>query len=226
MVVLAFAFLGIYAAPILRPAMPSALAEVLSALNWIVWLAFVGDLAYRAHLSGRPFAYVVRHPIDLLLVLLPMLRPLRVLRIFTATNYLVTRGGRFAIGRTLASALAAAVLLMIVAALAVLDVERNAPGSNIHNFGDAIWWAGVTITSVGYGDRFPVTFQGRAVAFGLMGVGLSLLGLITASVAAWFVHMTRTAEDEITHEIRELRKELAELRQTLAPEAKQAREEA
>jgi voltage-gated potassium channel len=71
-------------------------------------------------------------------------------------------------------------------------VERPIESSNIKSFGDGLWWALTTVTTVGYGDRFPTTTEGRAIAFGLMLVGISLMGVITASVAAWFVKMSQT----------------------------------
>lgn len=212
MLILALSFLILYAIPVIWPTLPESAQTVVEAVSYVIWGAFVVDLATRCWLSGRPIAYLIRHPIDLLLILLPMLRPLRVLRVFTAANYVVERGGRFALGRTVASALAATVLLMLIAALAELDAERYAPGSNIHTFGDALWWSGVTVTTVGYGDVYPVTTEGRFVAFGLMLVGISVLGIITASVAAWFVARTRQGEDELLAELRMLRAEVADMR--------------
>lgn len=212
MIVLALAFLCIYAVQILWTTLPAWAGHLLDVANVAIWLVFVAELGARAWLSGRPLSYIIRHPIDLLLVALPMLRPLRVLRVFTAANFLVIRGGRFAIGRTVAAALAATALLMLIASLAVLDAERGAAGANIRSLGTALWWAGVTVTTVGYGDTYPVTPEGRMVAFGLMLVGISMLGLITASVAAWFVAKTREAEDVVLVELRALRAEVAELR--------------
>jgi voltage-gated potassium channel len=72
-------------------------------------------------------------------------------------------------------------------ALAVLDAEQDAPGANITTFGDALWWASTTVTTVGYGDRYPVTTEGRLVAVGLMLAGIGLVGAVTASVTAWIL---------------------------------------
>ena len=72
-------------------------------------------------------------------------------------------------------------------AIAVLDAEQDADGANITTFGDALWWASTTVTTVGYGDRFPVTTSGRLVAVALMLVGIAAIGAITAGVAAWLV---------------------------------------
>jgi voltage-gated potassium channel len=77
-----------------------------------------------------------------------------------------------------------AVLLVFVGSLAVLDVEQNAPDAKILSFGDAAWWAITTITTVGYGDLFPVTPIGRLVAAALMMSGIAVLGVVTASIAS------------------------------------------
>lgn len=74
-------------------------------------------------------------------------------------------------------------LVIFCAALTVLDAERG-HGGNIQTFGDALWWAIVTMSTVGYGDKFPVTTEGRFVGVGLMLAGIALLGIVTASVAS------------------------------------------
>ncbi|WP_251023733.1 ion channel [Arthrobacter sp. ISL-65] len=94
-------------------------------------------------------------------------------------------GGNALRGRVLTYVLGSAVLY--AGALAVLDVEANAPGSNLTSNGDALWWAMTTITTVGYGDHYPVTVMGRCVAAGLMIGGVAVLGVVTASVASWMV---------------------------------------
>ena len=91
MLVLALSFLLLYGAPIIWTDLPSGLLTAIEVLSVVVWSAFIVDLAARAWLSGRPGGYLLRHPIDVLLIALPMLRPLRVLRVFTAANYMVTR---------------------------------------------------------------------------------------------------------------------------------------
>lgn len=108
--------------------------------------------------------------------------------------------------------------MVFVAALALLDAERYAPNSTITSFGDAAWWAITTITTAGYGDRFPVTGEGRFVAVGLMLAGIVLLGVVTAAVASWFVE--RVAEVQQTElstqsELSDLLTELRELRAEL-----------
>jgi voltage-gated potassium channel len=78
----------------------------------------------------------------------------------------------------------------------VLDVERSRPDANITDFGDAIWWAVTTMTTVGYGDRYPVTGVGRMVAFALMVAGIALLGTVTATLASWLVETVAAEKDQ------------------------------
>ncbi|MFC6238579.1 potassium channel family protein [Longivirga aurantiaca] len=210
LVAAAIAFVVAYALPVLLPAMPRMDADLLDLLGALLWALFLVDLGVRAVLSGRPGRWLLRHPIDVVLVLLPALRPLRELRGLTADAY--TSGTRAAVGRALAAALVGVAYLMLVGAVAVLDAERSAASSHITSFGDALWWAAVTVTTVGYGDTYPVTVVGRLVAFALMLVGISLLGVLTASVAAWFVGRTREVENEVLVELRALRTEVADLR--------------
>jgi len=83
--------------------------------------------------------------------------------------------------------LIAAGATLLLGAWLVLLFEENAKGSNIHNYPDALWWAIVTVTTVGYGDRFPVSEGGRVVAVVLMLVGIGLIGVLTATVASVFI---------------------------------------
>lgn len=93
--------------------------------------------------------------------------------------------------------LIAAAGTLFIGAWLVLLFEKNATGSNIHNYPDALWWAIVTVTTVGYGDRFPVTGGGRTVAVILMLVGIGLIGVLTATVASVFIkeHTDATKEE-------------------------------
>jgi len=81
----------------------------------------------------------------------------------------------------------AAVLMIVIMGAAVLDIERSAPGSNIHTPMDALWWGLVTITTIGYGDKFPVTIEGRLVAGVLIIFGVAMISAITASFASWIL---------------------------------------
>ncbi|WP_243075176.1 potassium channel family protein [Microbacterium sp. SS28] len=188
---------------------------------WITWAAFVVD--YVANLilveRGRRWRWFSTHLFDAAIVILPMLRPLRILRLVTLLAVLQRTAGHALRGRISVYAGGAAALLVFVAALAVLDAERDAPGSTITTFGDAVWWAFVTITTVGYGDVTPVTAVGRAIAVGLMVGGIALLGVVTATIASWIVERVGEHDEErdaatVGH-IRSLEAKVDRLQETL-----------
>ena len=162
----------------------------------------------------RDRRYIVRHPLDVLSVLVPQLRPLRLLAIFTSGTRLMTAKGALATGQIVVLSV---VLLTWVSAVAVFNAEMGVPGSDIVTFGDALWWAVVTMTTVGYGDFTPVSAAGRAIAVVLMVVGIALLGVITASVASWFVTLTNSRNDSDHQEEDAQRdREIVEMRQEIA----------
>lgn len=111
-------------------------------------------------------------------------------------------------------------LVLLLASLAVLHAERGHEGANIDDFGDALWWSATTVTTVGYGDRFPVTVTGRAVAVALMFAGIALLGVVTAAFASWFIERVAEVEEAgqaaTRHDLEALTAEIAALRAELA----------
>lgn len=92
--------------------------------------------------------------------------------------------------------LGAAIGTVFLGAWLTLLFEDNAAGANIHSYPTALWWAVVTVTTVGYGDRFPVTAGGRSVAVVLMLLGIGLIGVLTATVASVFVKEHTDANKE------------------------------
>jgi voltage-gated potassium channel len=192
-------------------------------IMWIIWGVFVIDFGVNLILAERKVHWFFTHFHEFLIVALPALRPLRLLRLVTLLSVLQRGAGRALRGRIAVYTAGASIVLVFVASLAILDVERHAPGTHIHNIGDAIWWACVTITSVGYGDIEPVTFYGRCIAVAVMVAGIALLGTVTATLASFFIdRVADTAKVEsdetqealalLTAEIALLRKEVAESR--------------
>jgi voltage-gated potassium channel len=186
-------FLVAYAWPVLDPGIASSWRRVCLVLVWATWLLFVADYGARLALSRDRFLFVRSNLLDLLVVTLPFLRPLRLLRLVTLLTALNRHAGDSLRGKVGTYVGASTVLLLLIAALAILDAERDADDANITGFGDALWWALATVTTVGYGDRFPVTLTGRFVATGLMIAGIALLGVVTASVASWLVERVSEA---------------------------------
>lgn len=187
MLLLAVAFLVAYAWPVLDRSLDRGVEDFLTTVSWTVWAAFAVDFVIRIRLAEARPRYVIEHWYDLALIALPLLRPLRLLRLLalarlfnrSVTSSLVGKVSTYVIGTSL--------MALGLGALAILDAEQDAVSANITTIGDALWWSATTVTTVGYGDHFPVTTQGRFIALVLMVVGIALIGVITASVAAWMV---------------------------------------
>ncbi|HKH45431.1 MAG TPA: ion transporter [Thermoanaerobaculia bacterium] len=142
-----------------------------------------------------------------------VLRIIRVLRGFRAAKVLTA----FILDRraqsTFFGALLISILLIILSASAVLQFETSSE-ANIRTPEDAIWWAVVTITTVGYGDRFPLSTEGRVIATFLMTAGVGLFGTFSGFVAAWFLEAPRSPSAEV-QAISKLEEEVRKLREQL-----------
>ena len=187
MTLLALAFLVAYAWPILQTALSPSLMMFCQTVSWCVWGAFALDLVVRLVLAERRWEYAKSNWYDVALVVLPMLRPLRLLRVLALARFFDRSVAANLVGRMAIYVAGTALMALGLGALAVLDAERTAPGATITNFGDALWWSAATVTTVGYGDFYPVTLEGRLVALVLMVVGIGVVGTVTASIASWFV---------------------------------------
>jgi voltage-gated potassium channel len=95
---------------------------------------------------------------------------------------------------------AVTLILVLTVAGVVLIFERGNPHATITSYPDALWWALSTVTTVGYGDIYPVTSGGRLAGLLLMLAGIALAGIITAAVAAWFVQSVVKQADEVENE--------------------------
>ncbi len=216
MLLLALVFLGVWSITSIDTDMPLEYGNFLFYVNGFIWLLFIVDLAIRIVLAQSSWHYLTRHPLDVLAVTVPMLRPLKVLTVFSSGRGLITSRGAV---RTVQAIVASAAVLIWVGAVSVLNFEINAPGASITSFGDALWWALSTVTTVGYGDFVPITVGGRIVAAGLMVVGIAIVGVVTAWVAAWFIKYTTTRDSEAemasiassAADVRKLRQEIERL---------------
>ncbi|MGL4832197.1 MAG: potassium channel family protein [Propionibacteriaceae bacterium] len=199
LMLLAIAFLVAYAWPIVDPTLDGLIIKRLEVVSWAVWVAFLVDLGIRLFLAQDRKNYALKHWYDFALVVLPLLRPLRLLRLLTLIRILDRAMSRTLAGRTTVYVGGTAVAAICLGGLAVLDAERSAAGANITNLGDALWWATTTVTTVGYGDRYPVTLEGRLIAVVLMMVGIGVVGTVTASLASWF--MQRVQSESMSTEL-------------------------
>ena len=151
-----------------------------------IWALFIVDFVARFILHDQKGLFLKRNVIELVGLILPFFRAFRMFRVIIAIGFLtrVTQSLQARINIYLGLILP---LLIFTCSLGVYEAEHSAPGANITNFGDAIWWAFVTITTIGYGDYYPVTFEGRAIAVLLMLSGIALVSVLTVSFASWFL---------------------------------------
>ncbi len=195
---------------------------IAESIIWATWAVFAVDYIVRLVLAEQRWRWFYRHLLDLSIVVLPLLRPLRLMRFFTILAILQRGAGRMLRGRVVVYTVGATVLTILVASLAMLEAEQG-QGGPIQNFGDSLWWSFATITTVGYGDYYPVTVTGRLVAAGLMIGGIALIGVVTATLASWIVERASDETVAVAHatedQVELLRAEIAELKELMRQQA-------
>ncbi|MGX1703623.1 potassium channel family protein [Microbacterium sp. NPDC055357] len=173
-------------------------ALVTTTIIGVTWFVFIVDFLARLALSRPRGAWLRAHLASLAMAIMPPLRPVRLLDTFTRLAAFRHSAGATLRARLLIYGGGSALLLVWYISLVVLQVERHAPGASITTFGDAVWWAFCTITTVGYGDYAPVTVPGRIAAVVLMGGGVVLVGLIVATISSAVVE--RATRAKTTHD--------------------------
>ena len=182
---LALVYLALYAVEVLGDARIVKLLDLVL-ISDLIWAIFIVDFVARFVMHDDKKLFLKRNVIELIGLILPFFRAFRMFRVVIAIGFLARAA------QTLQSRINIYLgiilpLLVFTCSLGVYDAEHDAPGATITNFGDAIWWALVTVTTVGYGDYYPVTFEGRFIAVLLMLSGLALVSVITVSFASWFL---------------------------------------
>ncbi|MFI5893036.1 potassium channel family protein [Actinoplanes sp. NPDC051513] len=216
-------FIAVYAWPILDPEMHPLWRHLCEATDLAIWALFCIEYLIRMSLARDRRRFIRSHWFDLAVLVLPVLRPLRALRLLNALRVINRHAVAWTRGRLAVYVIAATILIVLVAGLAVLEAERGHPDSNIQSYPAALWWAVCTITTVGYGDLYPETLEGRMVAVALMIGGLGLIGFTTGSLASWIVDRISDAERPagtatradvalLLREIRKLQAEVSDLK--------------
>lgn len=164
--------------------------------NNLIWAIFAADYLVMLLLSPNKKNFIRGHKIHLLVVFVPFLRVLRIgLLIVMLTSLLGQLKNRILVSVP-AYTLTATSLFTLIGAASVFDAEYQAENGNIKTPQDALWWAAVTIFTVGYGDKFPVTGEGRIYGVGLMLCGIAIVGTVTATFASWLISQIREVESE------------------------------
>lgn len=195
--------------------LPRDVGALFVLLEWTLWLAFLAEYVTRWYIAMDRATFVKHNVIDLTVVVLPMIPALRVLRlarllrigvvgarVIDQSDTIVKRSNtKYAVGL--------AGVIVLLAAVMVWSVEHTNPDSSIQSLTDALWWAVTTVTTVGYGDKYPVSPEGKAVAITLMILGIAIFGLVSATLASLFVESgSRDEYDELRDHMNRLETKL------------------
>ncbi|KFI60252.1 Kef-type K+ transport system NAD-binding protein [Bifidobacterium cuniculi] len=181
--ILSVLFLAAYSWQILKGTYLTACFVIIN----VVWAIYGIDYLVSLFLAPDKWKWFKQNLILLVTLILPVFRPLRLLRFVAMLQIFNRSTGSATRGRITMYATCAVTLLIYVGALAEYSAEHTAPGATITSFPLALWWAFVTVTTVGYGDVCPVTPEGRCVAVGLMMTGIALIGIVSAMISSWII---------------------------------------
>ncbi len=169
---------------------------ILETIDFSICIIFIVDFFYRLYSQG--WKYLKWGWIDLLSSIptidvlrtgriFRILRILRMLRGVRSSKAIIRFASKSRSQSTIVSVAIVIIAVMLFSSIAILYAEKSLAAANIKTAEDALWWAFITITSVGYGDRYPVSVEGKFVAFILTLVGMGLFGIVTGFMASWFV---------------------------------------
>jgi voltage-gated potassium channel len=185
--------------------LPPETSRLLAQIDVLVCGVFLTDFFVRLYRAPRKLAFLRWGWFDLVssIPMVDSLRWVRVVRLLRILRILrAVRSARVVLGfifrsrirGTFASVALGMVVIVITSSIAILHAERHAGEPNIKTGGDALWWSVSTMTTVGYGDRYPVTPEGRLIAATVMVAGCGVFGLFTAGVASLFLQEAEKQE--------------------------------
>ena len=217
MMVITILWLPVLIIPLVTP-VHGSVATTFAIIDYAVWALFAFEYLIKFGLAPNRNTFFRTHILDLLIVAVPFFRPARMGRLVNlgrlgrigvVTADILDRAKRIMTHKGLHFVLLAVAVIVFASAGLVTIAERSARGANIHDFGQGLWWAIVTVTTVGYGDRYPVTPFGQGVAVALMLVGIGLIGVLTATVASFFIDQKTDRLEERLERMEALLVELA-----------------
>ena len=195
LMVVSFVFLLAYALPIIWPNLPAAVIQTCSIMIVVLWAIFIVDYIVRLILSTNRRRFFIKNLFDLAVLALPLLRPLRLLRMFSVIPLFTRIGAHTLRGKLLTYVGGAALLAVLVGSLAITEAERGIPGAFVTNYTQGLWWALDTLVTVGIDDTTIFSNSGHVVAFVLTIAGMAVNGAVTAAIAAWLVERVQNGTD-------------------------------
>jgi uncharacterized membrane protein/voltage-gated potassium channel Kch len=218
LILLAIVFVLLLSLAVAWPQWAAKNEAALGRLAAVIWICVVVDYVVSLVLAPDRRRFVREHVVELVAVVVPALRLLLPMFVVLRRTRALSRDSGLA-QRVLVYVSTVAAASTVLIAEAMVLVERDAPDSTITTFGEALWWAAVTVATVGYGDFFPVTQTGRLLAVVEMTIGIVFIGTVTAAVASWFVGRARNSPVDtgpelsvLLNEVRQIRGDLDDLR--------------
>ena len=157
--------------------------RIYTVLEIAIWALFAIIFIIKLAIAPSKLGYLRRNWPEALLVLIPVLRPLRII---AAIMFVVRDASRWRHLVTFETLIAYGIGIVLLAATIVTTAEQNAVGANIQSFPDALYWSLVTVSTVGYGDHYPVTVVGKFTAVALMFFGIGIFAGIVAAIVSAF----------------------------------------
>lgn len=197
--------------------MPSQISKILQTVDTLVCVLLLCDFGVRFYRAKSKLEFMKWGWIDLIASIpnipilrigrmVRILRVIRLLRAIRATHKITSIILRDKIQTGFASLILTSFLIVTFASIGILICEQPEPTANIKTAEDAVWWSVATITTVGYGDKYPVTAEGRMLAMILMVCGAGMFGLVSGLVASSFIGVRKDKVDEKTEIIERLKK--------------------
>ena len=216
MFVASLLYLLAFAAPIMSTRIREPYDAHLNFLQLILWALFAADYCIRLYLAPRRLYFITHNLMNLAIVLLPAWRIVS----FLAMIHLTTNRQYKRLSELGMKLFGYTAIFIIMFALAIYSVESSAPGAMIRDLPTAYWWTFTTLATVGYGDVYPVTGIGRAIAVIVMLYGVGLVAVATGALASWIIEKIGGVEEQehpaTKADVDDLRLEIAELRALLA----------
>ncbi|MGF1844053.1 potassium channel family protein [Vibrio clamense] len=220
--ILSFLALFVISALLFMP-IESETRHIFIGLDFIICSVFILQLTIDLIRSNNRKLYLKHHWIDFI-ASIPMIEPLRFARLFHILRIiLVIRSGRTVLKQllankretTLASIILLLVILLTVGSGIMLAIEGQNPDSNIQTASDALWWAFVTISTVGYGDHYPITLEGKLLASGIIICGVGIFGMISGLITSLITSPSHTQNQRSENKEKLLEQIVAQQQQIL-----------
>lgn len=190
LVALSLVYTAVYITPIFAYPLHRPWSVLCHYLEYIIWAIFVVDYTIQFQLAVNKKTFLRDEWLALLFVVIPFFRPVRAVRGIVFLRQATTRPRNSLLVQIPWIIGSMGALMMLIMAAAVLNAERFARGANIHSVGDALWWSLVTVTTIGYGDKYPVTAEGRLLAAVLLIFGIGMIASLTGYFASWILRMS------------------------------------